>query len=116
MNRKYTSLEEFFSKAPDRFPPDALKNFCGIFHFEIKEASKPNWTVELLAEGIVKISQEKPPQTDISISLNEKIFLQLINKETSPMKAFFEGKIKVTGNKELLFKGYRILEKMRQPV
>ena len=47
---------------------------------------------------IRQISGEAPTKADVTISMNEEVFLKIFNRELAPASAFMTGKVKVSGD------------------
>lgn len=80
---------------PGRFRPDRLKGWSGIFHWDIRGADEPAWTVKISEEGCsVDTGFEGEP--DCTVTVGAKTFVAIETGERSPMMAFARGKIKIS--------------------
>jgi len=78
-----------------------LKSINGVFHYKI---SGQSWTIDLKnAPGSVK-KGEPSGKADVTITLEEKDFLDLINGKANGQSLFVSGKLKIQGNMGLAMK------------
>jgi len=78
-----------------------LKSINGVFHYKI---SGQSWSIDLKnAPGSVK-KGEPSGKADVTITLEEKDFLDLINGKANGQSLFMSGKLKIQGNMGLAMK------------
>lgn len=79
---------------PQRFRPDRMKGWSGTFHWDIRGADEPEWTVRISEEGCdVQLGLQGEP--DCIVRIGAKTFVAIEVGERSPMMAFAKGKIKI---------------------
>ena len=88
-------VEAIFRSLPDRFRPERAAEFAGTYHFEIKGADKPAWTVDI-AGGECDVKEGHEGEACCTVRMTEKTFLVVETGERNPVFAFVKGKIKVT--------------------
>ncbi len=80
---------------PGRFRPERLKGWSGVFHWDIRGADEPAWTVTISdAECNVETGFDGEP--DCTVTVGAKTFVAIEVGERSPMMAFARGKIKIS--------------------
>ncbi|KAL4660875.1 peroxisomal multifunctional enzyme type 2 [Arapaima gigas] len=80
--------------------PELVKKLNAVFHWEITQGGRTaaQWTVDLKSGGG---SLQKGPYSgkpDITLTLSEEDFMEVLQGKLNPQKAFFAGKLKVRGN------------------
>ncbi len=80
---------------PQRFRPGRLKGWSGTFHWDIRGADDPAWTVRLSDEDcdVVKGFEGEP---DCIVRVGAKTFVAIETGERNPVFAFAKGKIKIS--------------------
>jgi putative sterol carrier protein len=79
---------------PQRFRPDRLKGWSGTFHWDIRGADEPAWTVRL-SDTACEVETGLHGEPDCVVVMGAKTFVAIEIGERSPMMAFAKGKIKV---------------------
>jgi len=67
------------------------------------EGKEESWTIDLKKEGKVYLGKAKP-KADVTIILNDDVFVQLAEGKLDGQKAFMTGKLKTKGNMMLAIK------------
>ena len=88
-------VEAIFRSLPGRLRPDRVEGYAGIFHWDIKGADKPQWTVEI-SSGECDVREGFDGEPVCVVKMSEKTFLGVETGERNPVFAFVKGKIKVT--------------------
>ncbi|KAJ3276856.1 hypothetical protein HDV01_002911 [Terramyces sp. JEL0728] len=102
-----SAVFEAIAKGLEALPADQkaklVKNTKAVFAFDVTNAEKTqSWIVDLKnGSGSVAAGSTK---ADMSISVQDKDFLDLASGKLQPQKAFMSGKIKIKGNMGLAAK------------
>eukprot|EP00128_Syssomonas_multiformis_P008207 Colp12_sorted_trinity150504_noHs@13178 len=78
----------------------------GVYHFHLKNGpnnEEASWCVDL-KNGSGSVSAGKPAKADCTITMSDADFLALMTGKLDAQKAFFGGKLKVSGNMGLAMK------------
>ncbi|ETE63321.1 Non-specific lipid-transfer protein [Ophiophagus hannah] len=83
-----------------------VKKIGGIFAFKLKdgpEGKEATWVVDVKnGKGCVDNNSDK--KVDCTIVMNDDDFLQLMTGKMNPQTAFFQGKLKISGNMGMAMK------------
>jgi len=88
-------VEAILNSLPGRFRPERVTDWSGVFHWEIRGAERPEWTVRIDAGGC-EIQEGHAGQPDCTIRMGHKTFVAIETGKRNPMVAFVKGKIKIT--------------------
>ena len=92
------TAKEFFEKIlPKRFNPEKAKNIDIIVNVEILGKNGGRWVV-IIKNKELKIKEGENVSPSISLKINEKDYLDIINGKLSGEEAFFSGKVRFKGN------------------
>ena len=80
---------------PQRFRAERLKGWSGTYHWDIRGADEPEWTVRVSADGC-QVETGLVGEPDCSITVGAKTFVAIEIGDRSPMMAFAKGKIKIS--------------------
>jgi len=80
---------------PQRFRPDRLGGWSGVFHWDIRGADESEWTVRVSEAGC-DVSTGFEGEADCNVVVGAKTFVAIEIGERSPMMAFAKGKIKIS--------------------
>jgi putative sterol carrier protein len=90
--------KEFFEKTlPARFKPEKAKNIDVIAQINISGPTGGNWTV-IIKDQKLHANEGISNSASLTLKMNEKDFMDLINEKLSAEKAFFTGKVQFNGN------------------
>ena len=88
-------VEAILRSLPARLRRDRVEGYRGTFHWDVKDAAKPHWTVEI--ENSTCTVQEGFFGTPTCvITMDEETFLKIETGKQNPIMAFVKGRIKVT--------------------
>lgn len=86
--------------------PEYVKKIGGIFCFKVKdgpEGKEATWVVDVKnGKGSVHFDSDK--KADCTITMSDSDLLALMTGQMNPQTAFFQGKLKITGNMGLAMK------------
>ncbi|KAJ9069898.1 hypothetical protein DSO57_1014028 [Entomophthora muscae] len=94
----FSQIHEFLTNTPSSQKVPLLKKSAGVYQFDVKKGAKTQvWTIDLNGAGsvITKAPSKKP---DIQITLDDAVFVSLVQGKITGQKAFMQGKLKAKGN------------------
>ena len=99
-----TTPKEFFEVVlPKRFKSDKAAGMDAIFQTNVTGANGGNWTVTIKNQQL-DVKTGIHPSPNVTVKMDEKDFLNLVNGKISAEKAFFSGKLHLKGNIALALK------------
>lgn len=93
----FTSVQEIFSKMPEAFDPAAAKGMDAAIQFEITGADGGNWTA-LIRDSACTIEENTQSTPSVTLTMSDKTWLAMVNRELNGMQAFMTGKLRVKGD------------------
>ena len=95
---------EFLEKIlPERFKPDKAVGIDVVAQLSLTGTNGGDWVVTIKDQKL-KVTEGTAPQPNLTLKMEEKDFLNIVNGKTSTEKAFFSGKISFEGNLSLALK------------
>lgn len=88
-------VEAIFRCLPARLRHDRVKDYRGVFHFDIRESATPHWTVVIEA-GACHVEPGLVGEPTCNITMDERTFLGIETGKLNAVFAFVKGRIKVT--------------------
>lgn len=88
-------VEAIFRCLPARLRLDRVKDYRGVFHFEIRESATPQWTV-VIENGACHVEPGFVGEPTCNITMDERTFLGIETGKLNAVFAFVKGRIKVT--------------------
>ena len=96
--------KEFFEKTlPNRFKPDKADGIDVVTQINVTGIEGSSWTVKIKDKKL-SATEGTDPSATLTLKMNEKDFLDLVNGKISAEKAFFTGKIQFKGDIRLALK------------
>ena len=90
--------KDFFEKAlPARFKPEKSAGIDVVAQINVTGPEGGNWTVAVKDQK-VQIMEGTHPSPSLTLKMNEKDFMDLVNGRLSAEKAFFTGRVQFKGN------------------
>uniref|UniRef100_A0A8C2CN04 SCP2 domain-containing protein n=1 Tax=Cyprinus carpio TaxID=7962 RepID=A0A8C2CN04_CYPCA len=83
-----------------------VKKIGGVFAFKVKDGpggSEALWVVDA-KNGKDSVVSDAGKKADCTISMSDSDLLELMTGQLNPQKAFFQGKLKITGNMGIAMK------------
>eukprot|EP00058_Branchiostoma_floridae_P005318 XP_002590806.1 hypothetical protein BRAFLDRAFT_125738 [Branchiostoma floridae] len=96
-----------FGQMAQQLTPDLVKKVNAIFQWNITKNKKQaaQWTVDLkTGSGSVYQGTPKQGKPDTTITMSDEDFVALVSGKLNGQTAFFQGKLKITGNMMLMTK------------
>jgi len=94
--RDYNSVQEVLSRIKNVASEAIVKQVGAIYLFDVKEKGK--YFIDFKNGGGEVGEGDPTSKADVTISMNEDVFLQIFNRELAPATAFMTGKVKVSGD------------------
>lgn len=88
-----TSIKNFLNELPNKVIPAALEGVNTILHFDVTGDNGGLYTLRI-ADGKIDVSEGLIGDAKSVIRTSDKVFSDLVNKETNPMMALMTGKLK----------------------
>merc|ERR1711991_568638 len=92
--------------------PELVKKVGAVYEWKI---SGNSWTMDL-KNGSGAIKQGSAGKADCTLSMDEKVFLYLMQGKVNAQQAFMQGKLKIGGNMAFAMKLGPILESVKGSV
>ena len=90
--------KEFFEKTlQSRFKPEKAKDIDVIAQLNITGPDGGEWIV-VIKDQKLQVKEGTDPESTLTLNINEKDFMDIINEKLSAEKAFFTGRIKFKGS------------------
>ncbi|KAK7889065.1 hypothetical protein WMY93_024625 [Mugilogobius chulae] len=105
------SLEAFkahavFQEIQKRLQEQFVKKIGGVFAFKVKdgpEGQEATWFVDV-KNGKGSVHNNTAEKADCTITMSDADLLALLTGKMNPQTAFFQGKLKITGNMGMAMK------------
>ncbi len=92
-----TDVREVFARVQDAFNPDAAKGLDAVFQFEITGDQGGSWHVTIRDQTCRSEAGNHADPT-VKLTMSSEIWLGIVNRELSGIKAFMSGKLNVSGD------------------
>lgn len=103
-NKLLEDLSVAIANLPQEEKAGLLKKVNGVFELNLSSSGETSvWSLEFKTVGVVKkgTSDTKP---DAVLTLNDEVFVDMVNGKLNGQKAFMGGKLKIKGNMMLATK------------
>lgn len=88
-------VEAILRSLPGRFRAEVAGDLRATYHWEVKNADKPKWTVRIEA-GSCEVQEGWRGEPDCVVRMTQKTFVAVETGERNPMMAFLKGKIRIS--------------------
>jgi len=96
LSSEYKAVSEVLDRIKAVASEAIVKQVGAIYLFDVKEKGK--YYIDF-KNGTGQVGEGDPPhKADVTITMNEEIFLKIFNRELAPATAFMTGKVKVSGD------------------
>lgn len=96
--------KEFIEKAvPIRFKPEKAVGIDVIAQLNLTGPMSGSWVIKIKDQKI-SIAEGTEPSATLILQASDRDFMDIVNHNLSPEKAFFTGKIKFKGNLSVALK------------
>merc|ERR1712020_615225 len=92
----YSSVQEVLDRISSVKSEAIVKQVGAIYLFDVKEKGK--YFIDFKHGSGAVGEGDAPTKADVTISMNEEVFLKIFNRELAPASAFMTGKVKVSGD------------------
>ena len=92
-----SSCKEVFDNMPSRFNKDAAKGLNATYQFDLSGDGGGQWYAVIASEQC-EVNEGKAPSPSITISMNAKDYLDMVNGKLNGQMAFMTGKLKIAGD------------------
>jgi len=102
---KSAMIFDGISAALDADGEDLVKSVKGIFAFKVKrdEGGEATWIVDA-KNGKGKVEFNGKAKPDVTFLTSDSVLFDLMSGKLNPQKAFFAGKLKISGNMGMAMK------------
>ncbi len=100
-------VQEFFQRLSE-LDPSRLQGIRGVVLFDLSGEGGGKWTVTFSEDG-VKVKEGETASPNLTLSMDAQDLLALSKGELSPMNAFMQGKLKVSGDMSMAMRLQSIL-------
>jgi len=102
------TIAEIMTKMPTVFVSADAEGMDAVVHFKFTGAEAGEWNAAI-RDGSCQVAQGIPPSTpNISLAADSADFVQVVSGKLDPMKAYMDGKLKITGDMLLVPKLIRL--------
>ncbi len=97
------TIETLMSKMPGAFVPEKAPGLTAVIQFKFTGAEAGDWYADI-KDGAVNITKGVHPSPKMTLTADSSDYLKIFTGELDGMKAFMEGKLKLTGDLNLAMK------------
>lgn len=103
MTQRATSVRQVFEAMPGRFVPERAGDLNVTIQFDLSGDDGGQWTVSV-SGGQVRVAEGAAANPTLVFRATADDYLALINGDLSPVQAFMQGKVQLTGDMSLALK------------
>jgi putative sterol carrier protein len=92
------ALDRVFAGMVDAFLPDKAKNEKATVQWDLATADGPRPYHLIIADGKCEYKRGKADEARVTLAVRVEDFLRVITGKLNSMQAFFQGKLKVSGD------------------
>ena len=93
-----TALDRVFAGMVDAFLPERAKGEKAIVQWDLATDEGPRAYQLIVADGKCEYKRGSAPDARVTLGIRVEDFLRLITGKLNSMQAFFQGKLKVSGD------------------
>ena len=97
------SCSEFFTELPNRIDKEKVKGINAVYQWDITGDGGGKWNVAM-KDGDVSVSEGVAESPDITLTVSDENFLDIVNGKLNGQMAFLTGKLKIQGDMTLAMK------------
>lgn len=95
------TVREFVSGLESKIAPEVIEGMNTVLHFDISGEQGGLYTLKI-DNGVLSYQEGLIGDAKSSIRTSDKVFSELLNRETNPMMAMMTGKLKVSNPGEIM--------------
>lgn len=95
------TVESIARSLPGRFSAEKAEGWKSVFHYRIKGAEKPEWTVKIDG-GTCTVEEGHHGDPDCVVEMKEDTFLAVETGKLNPQTAFLMGRVRVSNLTEMM--------------
>lgn len=95
------TVESIARSLPGRFLAEKAEGWSSVFHYRIKGAEKPEWTVKI-DHGACTVEEGHHGTPDCVVEMKEETFLAVETGKMNPQTAFLMGRVRVSNLTEMM--------------
>lgn len=92
-----SQTSELIEAMPAAFLPERAGDAKALIQLDLTGEDGGPWLLDI-ANGQCRVSPEKAPQSDVTVTMSAEDFAALYNNQLNAVQAFMGGRIKVAGN------------------
>ena len=89
------TVEELIGSLPERLRPDRAAGWRAVFHFVLKDADRPEWTVTIEGGGC-RVEPGLAGAPDCVVRMSAETYVGIETGRVNPQTAFMMGRVKVS--------------------
>ena len=97
------TVKEAFDAMPGKFKAEAAAGMNAVYQYCIEGDGGGDWNC-VIANGALTVNEGKNDSPNVSLTMAESDFLDLVNGKLNGQMAFMAGKLKITGEMALAMK------------
>lgn len=97
------TIADLMSRMPGAFLPEKAPGLDAVIQFHFSGAEAGDWYAEI-KDGKVTVSQGVHPSPRMTLTADSSDYIKIFTGELDGMKAFMEGKLKLSGDLNLAMK------------
>jgi acyl-CoA dehydrogenase len=94
-------VEGLIRSLPSRMRPGAAEGWKSVFHYTIRDAAKPQWTVRIDGESCT-VTEGHEGSPNCRVEMMEATYLGIETGTANPQAAFMMGKVKISDLGEMM--------------
>jgi len=104
------NIKEIMEALPDHFLPQMAEGISATINCIFTGDQASEWVV-VIEDGACTVTQEMSANPDLTLKVDSAVVTKILAGDLDPMRAFFLGKVKITGDLGL---GMKLIKLFRQ--